>query len=130
MKDTYGSALSFVLFMFFFVVFVCFLAVSMNFARAYRVKNSVINILEQYKYDGGNLSADIQNELQSYLNRVRYNGVADSCSGQEFNGVCIIPVSMSDGSKYFKVVVYFSYDFGILDASGTVPVSGETRIIQ
>ena len=52
MQEAFGGMSMMKMFMIFFVIYVCFMAIALNFAKIYRVKNYVINTLEQYQYSG------------------------------------------------------------------------------
>ena len=52
MKDAFGGSIMIYLFMIFFVIYVALIGVALNFAKIYRIKNNVINILEQNQYSG------------------------------------------------------------------------------
>ena len=143
MKDAFGNAFSIYLFMFFFIVYVCFIGVALNFAKTYRVKNSVINILEQEQYDGSTNSSAL-GMISGYLSSVPYKVdstlISDSCKKMDVDnnsyyvhdGVCII--SQGDViNRYYKVVVYFSAEFPFLlgnNSAITIPISGETTVIS
>lgn len=135
MKEAYGNAFSIWLFMMFFVIYVCFIAVALQFAKTYRVKNYVINVLEQYQYSG-DVNDKALNQLDYYLGNVPYKisdeDAKSNCdeNGVVHNGVCIIQEGTED-AKYYKVIVYFVAEFPFLEiAKLTIPVSGETTVIN
>lgn len=144
MKDSYGSAFSFMLFMFFFVVYVCFIAVALNFAKTYRVKNNVINILEQYEYAGGQPNEILSAMLTDYLKGAGYSYdktlAVERCKrfGEIYvvtdEGVCIsqVPQEKDQPANYFKVEVYFGASFPVLllEDKLTIPISGETGPVE
>lgn len=77
MKEAYGGMTNIYLFLFFFVVYVSFLAFALQFAKAYRVKNYVIDVLEQGQYDGGSIenngtNSTIESKLNNYFNSIPY----------------------------------------------------------
>lgn len=136
-KDAYGGAFSIWLFMFFFIIYVCFIAVALQFAKTYRVKNYVINVLEQYQYTGAQNDSALS-KLDTYLDGVPYN--MDSTLAQKkcsksygekatiYKGVCIVPEGETD-APYYKVVVYFVAEFPLFNLNLTIPISGETKVI-
>lgn len=135
MKDSYGSAFSIGLFAFFFVVFVCFIAIALKFAQTYRIKNHVINFLEQHEYDG-TFDVASADAFASYMNSASYDQtigeeICKKYEGADFrNGVCIIPVPQN-APEYFRVEVYFGASFPLigLDKLLIFPISGETKSI-
>ena len=139
MRDSFGGAFMLNMALVFIVVYIAFLAVAINYAKAFRVKNNVINILEQYQYSGGSNEIAIR-KVEDYLPEVAYNMAGnnkveqhcyDQASNPVFieNGVCIINESGNSDPKYFRVITYISIDFPFFNIHLTVPVSGETKSI-
>ena len=139
MRESFGGAFMIKLVLVFIVIYISFMAVAINYAKVFRVKNNVINILEQYQYDGtsGNLAVQ---KIEEYLPKVPYDetgntSVINDCNSQSGQllerGVCIVANANSSGSnKYYKVTVYISIDFPFFDLHFTIPISGETTIIS
>ena len=146
MRDAFGGTFMIKLGLIFLVVYVSFMAVAINYAKAFRVKNQVINIIEQYKYNGETTGIAID-EINSYLAGVPYNfgnndEVKETCaniSGDDDNyiftqnGACIIPKgtmgNFGNSSRYYKVITFIDIDFNFFDIHLTVPISGETKVI-
>lgn len=131
MKDAFGGTFTIWLFMFFFVIYICFFAIDLQFAKTYRVKNHVISVLEQYQYRGvANDPALLQ--LDPYLENVPYKTndevATKQCEegGKVHHGVCIVPKG-SNEKRYYKVTVYFVAELPFLDVNMTIPISGETK---
>lgn len=127
----------------FFVIYVTFIGVALQFAKTYRIKNNVINILEQYQYSKGTNNEKVYDKLDDYLNGIypaTYNEVAmseckkygnDSDDFEVYHGVCIAPMPQgSSNPDYYRVEVYFIADFPFFDIHLTIPASGETKIIN
>ena len=144
MRESFGGAFMIKVVLVFIVVYVSFMAVAINYAKSFSVKNNVINILEQYKYNG-NMDNNMKDRLTTYLNSVPYNMSDNSslethCKKQKEqngkdpvfveNGVCIVEnPSSKDNLKYFKVITYISIDFPFFNIHMTIPISGETKSI-
>jgi hypothetical protein len=82
---------------------------------AFRVKNSIINILEQNEG-----CRDTGTQRSNYMTSVRYyrpSGTED-----------IVPIEVDRG-YYYKVTTYISFDFPIVGNFFMVPVTGETKVI-
>lgn len=139
MKETLGGTLTIWLFLFFFVIYVTFIGVALQFAKIYRVKNYVINTLEQQQYVSGEDDNRVFPILDNYLDGVPYNTVDkinnNYCQENYGEGaishhsVCIIPKG-DESSRYYKVVVFFVAEFPFLDINMTIPASGETKVIK
>ena len=122
----------------FIVLYVSFMAVAVNYAKAFRVKNQVINIIEQYQYDGTDKDHLVIEKIDDYLGSVAYaygnnNSVINNCKSYGVeptgNGVCIVPVGDED-SRYYKVITYIAIDFPFFNISMVIPIKGETKIIH
>ena len=132
MREAIGGALLIKLVMFFIVIYVCFLAIAINYSITFRVKNQIINLIESY--EGYDLA---KNSIDDYIADVGYYrssvGTVEIGTGECKSGYCIeeIPVNR-DGTKvgtYYKVTTYVTFDFPIIGQISNFPVSGETRVI-
>ena len=138
MQEAFGGMSLLKMFMIFFVIYVCFIAIALNFAKIYRVKNYVINTLEQGQFSGTMTSANdlkILQQLDNYFSGVPYRTVVteETCKkyGDNpivYNGVCIIPKG-DEKARYYKVVVFLQAEFPFLNFNMTIPASGETKVI-
>lgn len=126
MREAMGGALLIKLVMFFIVIYVCFLAVAINYSITFRVKNQIINIIESY--EGYELAKE---HIEEYIASVGYYktsvsnvSIDSNCN----NGYCIEELT-SERGKYYKVTTYVSFDFPIIGRITNFPVSGETKVI-
>ena len=120
----------------FLVIYVGFMAGAVSYAKAFRVKNQVINMLEQLQYDGSD--STVIAKVDEYLAGVPYNNTAkdaSKCPGGSYTdrGVCIIDMGAgaetSSNQKYYKVIVFINIDLNFLNVHVNVPISGETKTI-
>ena len=114
------------------------MAVAISYAKAFRVKNQVINIIEQYQYSGTDKDNNVIELIDKYLTSVAYSygsnsSVITNCknTGGKLteNGACIVSKT-SNSSTYYVVITYISIDFPFFDIHMIVPISGETKIIS
>ena len=136
MQEAFGGMSMMKMFMIFFVIYVCFMAIDLNFAKIYRVKNYVINTLEQYQYSGDQNDLALTH-LDEYLDNVPYTikneDIANECkkygeNSVTYHGVCVVPLG-EERAKYYKVVVFLRAEFPFLNFNMTIPASGETKVI-
>ena len=74
MRDSFGGAFMIYLFLIFIVIYITFMGVAINYAKVFRVKNNVINILEQNQFSMNDGSRDdILESVDDYLAKVPYN---------------------------------------------------------
>lgn len=132
-------------FLVFLAVYITFVAVAFNYARAFKVKNKVIDIIEQNEgiKNFSNTSGAI-GEIETYLNNVSYRVAnidenTSACLNYDYinksRGYCISKISASsdiDGNtaSYYKVVTFIRLEIPFLDLGFTIPVRGETRKIE
>ena len=132
MREAFGGAFMVKLTLVFIIIYVSFMAVAINYAKAFRVKNRIINILEQNQYVKGD--SGTHNKIDAYLRSVSYNypGVGkDDCHGEYLErGVCIESNSDDNTSAYYTITTYICIkDFPFLDINLALPVRGETKTI-
>ena len=143
MKEGIGGTFMIYVMLIFLAVYITFLAVAFNYARAFRVKNKVIDIIEQNEgiEDYSDISDNsVLGQIDTYLGEVSYivNGIDDnSCSGYDYvnkeRGYCIDEYSISiDGnySKYYKVKTFIKLEIPFMNLGFTISVKGETRKIE
>jgi hypothetical protein len=137
MREAIGGTWIFSIVIVFIVLFSSYLAISVNYSKAFKVKNSIVSIIEQKE----GLSTEAQEEIKSYLSGIGYV-VYGSCSedekGYESNVASTgymycISKSTSEGSSlqktYYKVKVFFRLDLPIFGNLFTFPVTGETKAV-
>lgn len=156
MRESIGGTWIFSLVIIFIVLFTGYLAVSINYSRAFKVKNSIIEIIE--KNEG--LSKDTRDKISEYLNGASYFVYGScKCNGenkdkdceQGYDNVnsqskkyryCIKTLSYgvdngdnnSDTStaipyNRYYIRVFFRLDLPILGDILTFPVTGETKAV-
>lgn len=133
MRDAFGGAFSIKLMLIFLILYVSFICVAINYARAFRVKNRIINIIEQNEgYDSNNSS--VTGQINSYLASTGYHvdygsvNSVSSCSQLEGHGYCV--VQMSSNPKYYKVETYMTFKLPIINVDFPIAIRGETRRIE
>ena len=141
MRESFGGAFIIKLLLVFIVFYVSFMAIALNYAKAFRVKNRMINILEQNQYHINNVSDDmavinliIEPELKSFgYDYSKNEKVTNDCKAYDNSkktprGVCIVPLG-SDDARYYTVITYIAIDFPFFNISMVIPISGETKMI-
>ena len=134
MRDAFGGAFSIKLMLIFLILYVSFICVAINYARAFRVKNRIINIIEQYEGYDINNQTNVDNLINNYLNEtgyhIEYNEVKDrsSCTSLKGHGYCI--VQMASDPEYYLVETYMVFSLPIVNVNFPIAVRGETRRIE
>lgn len=140
MRDAFGGAFSIKLMLVFLVLYVSFICVALNYSRAFRVKNRIINIIEQNEgYNLDNTGDAVATQIDNYLATTGYfineetkrylsNNNASSCNDLYGRGYCVYQISSSP--LYYGVETYMVFTLPIINVRFPVAVRGETRVIE
>ena len=85
MRDAFGGVFMFNLFIVFIFIFVAFSAVSLTYAKAFRLKNSLISYVEENEIISLNLDIDKLEEIDKILKSASYYKTCDSVGLTEGN---------------------------------------------
>lgn len=134
----------------FIVIFTSYLAISVNYTKAFRVKNRIINIIEEnegFSESSNNLnnpniysirnSNKTEDKIYAYLYDLgySYNISESSCKtgnmdGKLFTrGYCIQKICSNQGGAYYKVRSFIDFTVPIVNLHVSVPINGETKVI-
>ena len=148
MKEAVGGTFMIYVLLIFLAVYITFVAVALNYAKAFRVKNSVVDIIEQnegmdesdFNAREGNITTGVTGQINAKLKDYSYYV---SLSGSEINkycgdrehhfelGYCINSKSNDLGRIYYQVVTFVQIRFPFWeDFNITIPIRGETRVIE
>ena len=148
MRDAIGQVFALQVILAFVLLINGYMAYSVNYTRAFRVKNQIVNIIEQYEGpDNDEAMAKIASYVDDMAYRVpqtlvnnfrsRYSSEGDvSCQ----DGWCYIAHDVSvdgaDGERngtYYSVVTFVNIDIPVINnligLGNFLSVSGETRTI-
>ncbi len=127
MRDALGGVINIQFILVFIVLVSGYLAFSVNYTKAFRAKNKIIDIYESYE---GNIENDgAQEKINSYLKKIGYNpastyvtaanaecGKDCDCSSGLY---CIRYISVDDNKalkkSYAEVTTFISIDFPIIN---------------
>ena len=137
MKEGFGGTFMIYTLLVFLAVYITFVAVAFNYARAFKVKDKIMDIIEQnegidFEDEGG-----AKGQIEEYLRGISYNIrniTIDDCPISTYSyvderGYCIGVENSESGDIYsVKTFVYLEIPFVNLDF--TIPVKGETRKIE
>jgi len=148
MKTAIGGTWILGLVMVFMLIFVAYLAVSLNYSRAFQLNSSIISILEVNEGHCGTTRDLIPEFLHAngYTLRVNSCGRRGECFPQDGQG-CLYclegplmvyrydrqgqPIITSNiQTGYFRVTLFFRFDLPVIGNIFTFPVSSRTRPIH
>lgn len=136
MRDAFGGAFMIKVMLIFLGIYIAFMAVALNYAKAFRVKNQIINIIEQYEgYDKkATDNTEVRDIIGSYLDNMGYN-VQIQCdsvsqtSSCDTRGYRVEKIETSKGN-YYAVETYIKLELPFLNINITIPINGETKVIK
>lgn len=145
MREAFGGTFTIQLILLFLAIYIAFIAVALNYAKAFRVKNQIINIIEQNEgFDFDNSAeGSAQNEIKKYLERVSYYVNLTNIKNNNINdnykcyseGYCVEKMGSTGidtgiEGTYYKVTTYVNIDMQVFNLKFTIPIQGETRKIE
>ncbi len=116
MREAFGGTFLSKLTMVFLVIYIIFIAMALNYAKAFKTKNGIIDYIE--RYEGFNEYS--QSAIDSYLDRIGYNvptqGPDGSYADSHPNAVCYdrgycIERVEKDGRIVAQVVTFIQFNF-------------------
>ncbi len=152
MRDAFGGSFMIKLLIVFIVLYISFTAIALNYAKAFKVKNKVIQYIEDNEItDINNMNAKARQNMKEYIQKdvvenMQYSVKMECPKSYTYcqDGVIIIEHDASDGKKigtYYTIITGFGWNIPFLNAllkfndedgksnSGLWTISGETRTI-
>lgn len=145
MRDAVGGTFMIKLLLIFLAVYTIFIALAINYAKAFRVKNKILDIIEQNEgiknYE--DTTDPALNQIDTYIGNIHYwvntSTIKDKCEKLEYDnekdlinsdkGYCIATVE-GDTASYYKVTTFVTLSIPVVKLEYTIPISGETRKIE
>ena len=139
MRDAFGGVFTMNFLLVFIFIYIAFVAVSLNYARAFRLKNAVIDFVEQNEiknledyFGTGGHTSDSLTKLDNLLEKYSYHKTCDSLGYTEgetiedtdaycYKGVVFNPkkseLIKGTNSKivYYQVITYADWELGALN---------------
>ncbi|MBP3460825.1 MAG: hypothetical protein J6K21_00245 [Bacilli bacterium] len=138
MREATGNALLVGMVTSMIAVIMIFFVGSLSYSKSYRIKNYIINSIEEK----GEWNDSMSNEIDDYLKNVGYNvrKGENKCPDvkSNTNNCLLLTTSNSgydycvygcnDGSyKYYKVITFMKFEFPIISETLKFKVQGETK---
>lgn len=158
MRESIGGMWLFSIVITFIVLFVSFIAYSISYTRAFKVKNEIINYIERAEgfttYDGdlrevplselnylassNEATVDVLAYLQ--IQNIGYNySIADQVDCSQYGyghnqvgGYCLkrfCPNNENGQKIYYKVTTFIAFKIPVLNFIFKIPISGETKAL-
>ena len=160
MRDAFGGVFMIRIMLVFIFIFISFTAVSLNYAKAFRVKNYVIDIVEQeelFSLDRLDSDKSAIDKLDAILSKTGYHKECRNGNGRVkhepgegdaycYNGIVIKESQMIGNTIVYDVYTYATWDLKTLNlifalggerkseysyvTDGTWKISGEARVVK
>ena len=151
MREAFGGSWLLGFVALFIVLFSAYLAVSINYTKAFKAKNKIINIIEQNEGMSKSVG-DVRNKTDEELNKgkttedkiyyylkqagfvIDKETVSGRCTDDTNDTTlyagcyCVNGISTREG-KYYKVTTFVKIELPVIWVNITVPVKGETKVI-
>lgn len=158
MRESIGGSWLLGFVVLFIVLFSSYLAISINYSKAFKVKNKIINIIEQSEgftpYAGGlNLNSVSTEELKNDESTEAavvialkemgyYTTTIFPCNDKQSDpnqsdpnqkessagGYCLKKIHGREGN-YYKITTFIKFDLPLINLSIKIPITGETKSI-
>lgn len=120
MREAIGGTQLFYLVLIFLTIYIVFMAGVINYGRAFRQKNAIINLIEQnegIKSIGETETTAASQTLYGYAREVGYTGTIKACKKTTSRGMI------------FKIKISYQFELPMV---GPIPIDmlGETKIIS
>lgn len=119
MRESVGGAFLIQIMVVFIILYNLLLGIAVNYAMVFRVKNQIINLLEEYEGCAG-----AQTHIEDYIANVGYYRARDSSGG----AFTIVPTTNARGT-YYTVSTYLQFTFPMIGSSLEFRIPGETKIV-
>ena len=138
MKDAFGGILNIVFIAVFLVLVSGILGLTVNYTKAFRMKNIVISAIEQYEGHGCFLGTDssCKSKIDEGAKSIGYHPVKMNCpSGYEYSGTffCYKEQLSTNKNVYYSVITQVDIDIPIINkimGLSFFQVHGDTRMIN
>jgi len=153
MRDAVGGTFMIRVFLIFLATYIVFIGIALNYAKAFRVKNKVIDIIEQNEgvEEFNNTSDMALKDIDAYMNRISYKinnnkkGITKDVCQKYLNsdhiyandnfGYCIGKknphyIDNNIVAEYYQVATFVDIYIPLVELHYLIPVKGETRKIE
>lgn len=150
MKESIAQAFIVNLILVFFVILILLFFGSINYSKAYKAKNRIINIIEKYGTWGSDVEEEVARNLaEGGYSTIAINGDDNKCNeylrlennnnmeavvfpsgndpGRRYD-YCVIRHNSSKG-YYYQVITHMKFEIPVIGGFLEFPVKGETKVL-
>lgn len=126
MRESIGGTFLIKIMVVFLVLYNTLLAIAVNYAMAFRVKNQIINLIEEYEGCTGVITGcNGKNCVAQYIDSVGYYRAATPSE----KSYLITPIYENNRGTYYKVTTYIKFDFPWIGDAIRANITGETKVV-
>lgn len=155
MRESIGATWIFSICLTFIILFTAYLAISVNYSKAFRIKSNIVSMIEENEGYKKNLEERISNYLVSegytasgncepYIGTNTgyyadwkltkeikvYSNMGSKSNACIYQRKATATDDIAKCNSYYKVVVFFKFNLPIINYISTFKVGGETKLIH
>lgn len=141
MKEAFGTAYVANFVIIFVILFIFFFVAGMSYTKAFKIKNRIVDIIEENGCYSENTTCTSKNEIDDILTDAGYrvtnsvpecksitNATILTSDRNTFN-YCVYKFETNRGS-YYKAAAFMYYEIPVIGVHMQFPVYGETKIMR
>lgn len=114
MKEAVGGTVLLKIVLVFLIIYIMFMAIVLKYGRTFRIKNALINQIEQH---------------EGFTTLEEIEEVARSLGYFRDLNACYVKLP-NDRGYYYKIEIFAQFDLPLITNTLNIPVTGETRTIN
>lgn len=118
MKDSFGGSIMIYIIIFFLGIYIVFIALTLRYAQSFRVKNKIIDLIEEH--DG--FTTEANDSIEDYLISTNIKPTAI--------GINIVNNGDLKNTCYYVVTSFIDWEWPFLGISGQWDIHGETKNVN
>ena len=133
MRESLGSAFLINIIIIFIIVFMSLFATSTSYTKAYKIKNQIINMIEEHNGKYSSARKDIETFLEEAGYRVNGNGRCPDGENLVTSNLnyCVNLINETENKEkityHYKITAFMHFEIPIVGSLVEIPVSGETK---
>jgi len=139
MRESTGAMMLFGICLTFIIMMTAYLAISVNYAKAFRVKSHLVSMIEEHEGYSPTIDEDVVNYLENQGYTARgycEENLPSRGYDESWEFQTCLDKTMSDTSKFgptkrarYKVMTFFKFDIPVVGSMLTFQVAGESRYL-
>lgn len=140
MKEAFGTAYVVNFVIVFVILFIFFFVAGMSYTKAFKIKNRIVDIIEENECYSEDANCSSKSEIQNVLKEAGYRVTNSNPDCKKIQGTelltqgtneydyCVYKFTTSRGS-YYKAAAFMYYEIPVVGINVKFPVYGETKVM-